>query len=56
MPTTLVSNGKAGVSENNPDGVTILQWFTGFDAALGFRLFLAPRDYSKELHSRQAVA
>jgi hypothetical protein len=56
MPTTLVSNGKAGFSENNPDGVTILQWFTGFDAALGFHLFLAPRDYSRELHSRQAVA
>jgi hypothetical protein len=56
MPGALRSNGKTGFSENNTGGVTILQWFTGFDAALGFRLFLAPRDYSKELHGRQAVA
>jgi hypothetical protein len=56
MPTPLRSNGKTGFSENNPDGVTILQWFTGFDAALGFRLILAPCDYSKKLHSRRAVA
>jgi hypothetical protein len=30
--------------------VTILQWFKRFDAALGFRLFLALNDYSKDPH------
>jgi hypothetical protein len=56
MRTQSRSNGKAGFSENNSGGVTILQWFKRFDATLGFRVFLALNDYSKDLHSRQALA
>jgi hypothetical protein len=56
MPTPKRSNGKAGFSQNNSGGVTILQWFKRFDAALGFRLLLAPNDYSEELPRAQAIA
>jgi hypothetical protein len=35
--------------------VTILQWFTRFDAALGFRLLLALTDYSKDPHRRRQL-
>jgi hypothetical protein len=36
MRTQSRSNGKAGLSENNSGGVTILQWLKRFGATLGF--------------------
>jgi hypothetical protein len=43
-----------GLYENILAGVTILQWFKRFGAALGLEAVLPPRDYSKGLPTGRA--
>jgi hypothetical protein len=45
-----------GLYENILAGVTILQWFKRFGAALGLEAVLPPRDYSKGLPTVRASA
>jgi hypothetical protein len=56
MPPDSRSNEKARISKNSWGGVTILQWFKRFDAALGFCALWALYDYSRRLLMRQANA